>query len=53
MERYWAPLIEGVRRADRLRGHYKAFVPDPLCGWEFAIPAHLAGNVAEVEATIR
>ena len=28
-------------------------MPDPLCGWEFAIPARLAGNLTEAEATIR
>ena len=28
-------------------------MPDPLCGWEFAIPARLAGNLAEAEAAIR
>ena len=39
--------------ADRLSGHYEAFVPDPLCGWEFAIAARLAGNLAEAEAAIR
>jgi len=51
--RYWSPAFEGRRRADRLSGHYEAFVPDPLCGWEFAIPARLAGNLAEAEAAIR
>ncbi|MCY4101663.1 MAG: Fic family protein [bacterium] len=50
---YWSPLFEGPRRADRLAGHYDAFVPDRLCGWEFAIPARLAGNLAEAEASVR
>ena len=50
---YWSPPFEGRRRADRLSGHYEAFVPDPLCGWEFAIPARLAGNLAEAETAIR
>ena len=27
-------------------------MPDPLCGWDFAIPARLAGNLAEAEAAI-
>ncbi len=53
VQRYWSPPFEGPRRADRLSGHYGAFVPDPLCGWEFAIPARLAGNLTEAEATIR
>ena len=50
---YWSPPFEGRRRADRLSGYYEAFVPDPLCGWEFAIPARLAGNLAEAETAIR
>ena len=50
---YWSPAFEGPRRADRLSGHFEAFVPDPLCGWEFAISARLAGNLAEAEAAIR
>ena len=53
VQRYWSPPFEGPRRADRLSGHYEAFVPDPLCGWEFAIPARLAGNLTTAEATIR
>ncbi len=52
VQRYWSPAFEGPRRADRLSGHYEAFVPDPLCGWEFAIPARLAGSLAEAEAAI-
>ena len=50
---HWSQRYEGRRRADRLSGHYEAFVPDPLCGWEFAIPARLAGNLADAEAAIR
>lgn len=50
---YWSPPFEGPRRTDRLSGHYQAFVPDPLCDWEFAIPARLAGNLAEAEALVR
>lgn len=53
VERYWEPRFEGMRRTDRLGGRYRAFVPDLLCGWEFEIPANLAGNIAEVEVTIR
>ena len=53
VQRYWSPPFEGPRRADRLSGHYEAFVPDPLCGWEFAIPARLAGNLTATEAMIR
>lgn len=53
VERYWEPRFEGMRRTDRLGGHYRAFIPDLLCGWEFEIPANLAGNIAEVEVTIR
>ncbi len=53
VERYWEPRFEGMRRTDRLGGHYRAFIPDSLCGWEFEIPANLAGNIAEVEVTIR
>ena len=53
VQRYWSPPFEGPRRADRLGGHFEAFVPDPLCGWEFAIPARLAGNLAEAEAAIQ
>ena len=53
VECYWEPRFEGMRRTDRLGGHYRAFMPDFLCGWEFEIPANLAGNIAEVEVTIR
>ena len=50
---HWSQRYDGRSRADRLSGHYEAFVPDPLCGWEFSIPARLAGNLAEAEAAIR
>ena len=38
VERHWEASFEGIARADRRGGRYLAFVPDPLCGWEFEIP---------------
>ena len=42
---YWSQRFEGRRRADRLSGYYEAFVPDPLCGWEFVIPGAFGGQL--------
>ena len=53
VERYWEPRYDGISRVDRRGGHYEAFVPDPLCGWEFAIPAGLAADIADAEGGIR
>ena len=53
VERDWEASFEGMARGDRRGGRDLAFVPDPLCGWEFEIPARLAGNMADVEAAIR
>ena len=53
VERHWEASFEGMARADRRGGRYLAFVPDPLCEWEFEIPARLAGNMADVESAIR
>lgn len=52
VERHWSAIFEGPTRADRRWGPYRAFVPDPLCGWELAIPAALAGDIAAVERKV-
>ena len=52
VERLWEARFEGPTRADRRWGRYRAFVPDPLCGWEFAIPASLAGDIAAAERKV-
>ena len=52
VERHWSAIFEGPTRADRRWGPYRAFVPDALCGWELAIPAGLAGDIAAVERKI-
>ena len=52
VERLWEARFEGPTRADRRWGRYRALVPDPLCGWEFAIPASLAGDIASAERRV-
>ena len=52
VERLWEARFEGPTRADRRWGRYRAFVPDRLCGWEFAIPASLAGDIASAERRV-
>lgn len=52
VECHWEARFEGPTRADRRWGRFEAFLPDPLCGWEFAIPADLAGDIASAERSI-
>ena len=53
VDQHWSGPVEGPTRADRRWGTFRAFVPDPLRGWRFAIPKTLAGDIAAVEDAIR
>jgi Fic family protein len=49
----WTSSFEGISRRDRQGCDYDAYLPDPLIGWELALPADLAADLGDAEAAIR
>ena len=49
----WTSSFEGMSRRDRQGCEYDAYLPDPLTGWELALPADLAADLSDAEAAIR
>ena len=49
----WAPRFEGLSRRDREGCSYNAYLPDPLQGWNPALPGDLAADIADAEAAVR
>ena len=50
---HWTSSFEGMSRRDRQGCDYDAYLPDPLVGWELALPADLAADLSDAEAAIR
>ena len=49
----WTSSFEGMSRRDRQGCDYDAYLPDPLAGWELALPADLVADLSDAEAAIR
>jgi hypothetical protein len=49
----WTASFEGMSRRDRRGCEYDAYLPDPLGGWDLALPADLVADLADAEAAIR
>ncbi len=49
----WTASFEGMGRRDRQSCHYDAYLPDPLAGWNLALPADLVADLTDAEAAIR
>ena len=49
----WTSSFEGMSRRDRQGRDYDAYLPDPLNGWDLAIPAGLVADLTDAEAAIR
>ncbi len=49
----WTTSFEGMSRRDRQGCDYDAYLPDPLVGWELALPADLVADLSDAEAAIR
>lgn len=49
----WTSSFEGMSRRDRQGCDYDAYLPDPLTGWDLALPADLAADLNDAEAAIR
>ena len=49
----WTSTFEGMSRRDRQGCAYDAYLPDPLTGWELALPADLVADLGDAEAAIR
>jgi Fic family protein len=49
----WTSSFEGLSRRDRQGCDYNAYLPDPLAGWELALPADLVADLSDAEAAIR
>lgn len=52
LERRWVSRFEGMSRRDRRGCTYRAYVPDPLDGWNLTLPADLAADIADAEAAV-
>ena len=50
---HWASSFESMSRRDRQGCDYDAFLPDPLAGWDLALPADLLADLTDAEAAIR
>ena len=49
----WTSSFEGMSRRDRQRCDYDAYLPDPLAGWDLALPADLVADLTDAEGAIR
>lgn len=49
----WTSSFEGMSRRDRQGCDYEAYLPDPLAGWDLALPADLAADLSDAEAAVR
>ena len=49
----WTSSFEGMSRRDRKGCGYDAYLPDPLAGWDLALPADLVADLTDAEAAIR
>ena len=49
----WTSSFEGMSRRDRQGCDYDAYLPDPLAGWDLALPADLVADLTDAEAAIR
>ena len=49
----WTSSFEGMSRRDRQGCDYDAYLPDPLAGWDLALPADLVADLSDAEAAIR
>jgi Fic family protein len=49
----WTSSFDGMSRRDRQGCEYDAYLPDPLAGWDLALPADLVADLSDAEAAIR
>jgi len=50
---HWTARFDGMSRRDRQGCDYDAYLPDPLAGWNPAIPGDVAADVADAETAVR
>ena len=43
----WTSMFAGMSRRDRQGWDYDAYLPDPLAGWELALPADLVADLSD------
>jgi Fic family protein len=53
VRRHWTASHEGVSRRDRMGCDYDAYLPDPMVGWQLALPGDLVADLADAEVSIR
>ena len=51
--RRWSASFEGMSRRNRQGCDYDTYLPDPLNGWDLALPAALAADLSDAESAIR
>ena len=49
----WISSFDGMSRRDRQGCAYDVYLPDPLAGWDLALPADLVADLSDAEAAIR
>lgn len=49
----WTSAFEGMSRRDRQGCEFDAYLPDPLAGWDLALPADLVADLTDAEEAIR
>jgi len=53
IRRRWTSSFEGMSRRDRQGCEFDAYLPDPLAGWDLALPADLVADLTDAEDAIR
>jgi Fic family protein len=53
IRQHWISSFEGMSRRDRQGCEFDAYLPDPLNGWNLALPADLVADLSDAEAAIR
>ncbi|MEZ5217748.1 MAG: Fic family protein [Ilumatobacteraceae bacterium] len=49
----WTSSFQGMGRRDRQGCEFDAYLPDPLEGWDLALPADLVADLTDAEGAIR
>lgn len=49
----WSAQFEGLSRRDRRGCEYDAYLPDPLAGWDLALPGDVAADLTDAEAAVQ
>jgi len=53
LRKRWDAQFQGMSRRDRRGCDYDVYLADPIAGWDLSIPANVAADIADAEASVR